>query len=136
MGGKKIIVKPEKKLAFTESALIDRIPPQNTEAEMAVLGSMLLEEDAIADVVEILDRDSFYKENHRVIFTAMVNLFSENKPADLITLTEQLRKENNLEQAGGAGYLSELANIVPTAANVLHHAKIAVSSSLNVSLKI
>ncbi|MBU1042982.1 MAG: replicative DNA helicase [Candidatus Omnitrophica bacterium] len=104
--------------------MLDKVPPQNNEAEMAVLGSMLLEEAAISDVVEILDEDCFYRDNHLKIFRAMIGLYSENRPIDLITLSDFLLKANELEKVGGAGYLTELANVVATAANVLHHAKI------------
>ncbi|MCM8813867.1 MAG: replicative DNA helicase [Candidatus Omnitrophica bacterium] len=110
--------------------MIDKIPPQNIEAEMAVLGSMLMEESAIADVIADLQEDCFYRENHRKIFAAMVRLFNENQPVDLITLTEQLRRENVLEAVGGPAYLTELTNVVPTAANVLHHVKIVKEKSL------
>ncbi|MFH2138435.1 MAG: replicative DNA helicase [Candidatus Omnitrophota bacterium] len=130
MGGKKIVFSPEKERKFSSSSLIDKVPPQNTEAEMAVLGSMLLEEDAIINVVEILNETCFYKNNHRKIYAAILSLFNENKPVDLITLTDQLRKENSLEDVGGAVYLTELANIVPTAANVMHHAKIVKEKAL------
>ncbi|MBI4845376.1 MAG: replicative DNA helicase [Candidatus Omnitrophica bacterium] len=113
------------------NALItDKVPPQNIEAEMAVLGAMMLEEEAISQVVEILNSACFYRDNHRMIYEAIVGLYDENKAVDLITLTEQLRRDNNLEDAGEAGYLTELANIVPTAANVAHYAKIVKEKSL------
>lgn len=130
MGGSKIKIKKEKFASGLGSTLIDRIPPQNIEAEMAVLGSMLLEEEAICDVIEILNEDSFYKENHRLIYGAILSLYDQSKPVDLITLIDQLRKENNLERIGGASYLTELANVVPTAANVLHHGRIVKEKAL------
>lgn len=130
MGSQKINYKLEKKREFRDNVLIDKIPPQNIEAEMAVLGSMLLEEEAIAHAVEVLDENCFYRDTHRKIFNAIINLYNENKPVDLITLTEQLRKENNLEEVGGAAYLTQLTNIVPTAANILHHAKIVKEKAL------
>ncbi len=130
MGSQKVKFKAERQTKFLDNALIDKIPPQNIEAEMAVLGSILLEEEAISEVIEILDASCFYKDNHRNIYSAILNLYQENKPIDLITLTDQLRKENDLEQVGGAAYLTELANVVPTAANVVHHAKIVKEKAL------
>ncbi len=130
MGGQRIKRKQEKIEPLGSSTLLDKVPPQNHEAEMAVLGSMLLEEAAISDVVEILDAECFYRDNHQKIFQAMIGLYSENKPIDLITLSDHLLKENDLETVGGAGYLTELANVIPTAANVLHHAKIVKEKSV------
>ncbi|MFH1062591.1 MAG: replicative DNA helicase [Candidatus Omnitrophota bacterium] len=130
MGGQRINRKPERIQPLGSSSLLDKVPPQNNEAEMAVLGSMLLEEAAISDIVEILDEDCFYRDNHQKIFKAMIGLYSEAKPIDLITLSDFLFKENELEKVGGAGYLTELANAVPTAANVLHHAKIVKEKAI------
>ncbi len=129
MGGTKIRRKPDK-IVSSDSSLIDKIPPQNIEAEMAVLGSMLLEEDAISNIIDVVDAESFYRDNHRLIFNAVLSLYNENKPVDLVTLTEELRKENNLDKIGGPGYITELANVVPTAANVLHYAKIVKEKAL------
>jgi replicative DNA helicase len=102
----------------------DRLIPQNIEAEQFVLGSILLENDALFKTLEILDADGFYRESHRKIFSAMIDLFEQNDPVDLITLTERLKKNNQLEEVGGASYLATLLNLVPTAANVRHHARI------------
>ncbi len=104
--------------------MIEKIPPQNNEAEVAVLGSMLIEEDALAQAIEVLTPHSFYKDAHKKIFQGMVTLFNENKAADLITLTDVLTKEGTLEAAGGSAYLAYLTNAVPTAANVAHYVKL------------
>src|SRR5260370_25889067 len=104
--------------------ILRRVPPQNLEAEQSVLGAILLENEAINQVLEILVEDDFYRETHRAIFRAMVDLSDHNQPVDAITLTESLRNRGSLEQIGGAGYIAELAAIVPTAANVAHYAKI------------
>jgi len=109
---------------------LDRIPPQNLEAEMALLGSMLLEEDAIAQVLELVDEHSFYKEAHRKIFSAILVLYEKNRSVDLITLTETLKKEGVLEEIGNASYLASLASFVPTAANVGHYAQIVREKSI------
>jgi replicative DNA helicase len=102
----------------------EKVPPQNLEAEVAVLGSMMLEEDAIAQSVELLSPDYFYKDAHRKIFQVMLNLFNENKAVDVVTLTDRLEKEGQLEEAGGPSYLAYLTTSIPTAANLLHHARI------------
>ena len=112
------------------SVLLDKIPPQNLEAEMAVLGSMLLDEDAISVASEMLERDSFYKDSHRKIFEAIISLYSANKPVDLITLTDALKKEETLEEVGGASFLTALANSVPTAANISHYVSIVKEKSI------
>lgn len=104
--------------------ILEKIPPQNTEAEIAVLGSMLLDREAIAHAVELLTEDSFYKDSHRKIYSAILHLYSENKAVDLITLSEQLKKTSTLDAAGGPAYLATLASSVPTAANIVHYAKI------------
>ena len=102
----------------------ERVPPQNLEAEAGVLGAMLLEEAAVSEVVDILESTSFYKEAHQKIFSCMVALYSEGRSIDVITLTDALRKREELDYVGGAGYIAELATAVPTAANVRHYAKI------------
>jgi replicative DNA helicase len=100
------------------------IAQHNLEAESFVLGSVLLENDAILKILDILRPDSFYREAHRKIYRAMLELFDSNEPIDLITLTERLKKQELLEEVGGALYLATLLNTVPTAANVKHHAMI------------
>mgnify|MGYP001594626739 CR=1 FL=1 len=103
---------------------IDKIPPQNLDAEMAVLGSMLLDEEAIATAVEKLDRNSFYKDSHRNIFQAISDLYALNKAVDLITLTDALKRDGVIDAVGGASYLTALANAVPSAANIGHYVNI------------
>ena len=110
--------------------ILEKIPPQNIEAEMAVLGSMLLEEDAINDAIEIIDSTHFYKDAHAKIFSCVVNLFNHNKPVDLITLTDELKRINSLEAIGGASYLTNVVNAVPTAANVGNYARIVKEKSI------
>lgn len=107
-----------------EQLNVERIPPQNLEAEAGVLGAMLLEEAAVGEVVDLLESTSFYKETHQKIFSCMVALYSERRSIDVITLTDALRKRGELDYVGGAGYITELAAAVPTAANVRHYAKI------------
>ena len=102
----------------------DRLPPQNIEAEQFVLGAILLENESIATVIENLSQNDFYKESHKKIFMSMLDLYEKNEPIDLITLTEQLSKKEQLEAIGGASYLSAVASLVPTAANAKYHSKI------------
>ena len=109
---------------------LDKIPPQNLDAEMALLGSMLLETDAIATAVEHVDADSFYKRAHQQIFTAVIALYSDGKPVDLVTLTDALKRHNLLDEIGGPAYLADLTNTVPTAANAAHYARIVKEKSL------
>ncbi len=112
-----------------ETAL-DRLPPQNIEAEQSVLGAVLLENEALASVVEMLSPEDFYKDSHKKIFFAMLDLYRKNEPIDLITLTEQLGRKEELEEVGGASYLSHIVNLVPTSANIKYHAKIVKEKSL------
>ena len=107
----------------------DRIPPQAIEAEVAVLGAMMLDKDAIARSIEIIDETAFYNPNHGKIFGAMVALYDRNDAVDLITLTEELRRAGELENVGGASYLETLLSSVATSANVEHHAKIALEKA-------
>ena len=109
---------------------LERVPPQNIDAEMAVLGSMLLEEDAIAIAIELMNDDYFYKDAHKKIFAALLHLFELNKAADLITLVDELKKKGQLEEVGGPAYLASLTTIVPTAANVRHYAKIVKEKAI------
>ncbi len=103
---------------------IEKLPPQSLEAEMAVLGSMLLDREATALAIEMLNQTYFYKDAHRKIYSAIVKLFDENRAVDLITVVEELKKNNALDDAGGPSYLTSIASGVPTAANIVHYAKI------------
>ncbi|MBL7130764.1 MAG: replicative DNA helicase [Candidatus Omnitrophica bacterium] len=120
----------ELKEQIKEKSFIERVPPQNIDAEMAVLGSMFIEEDAVNQAIETIDEDCFYKSAHRKIFSSIVNLSSKNKAVDLITLTEELKKSDELEEIGGVSYLTMLANAVPTAANIKHYARIVKEKSI------
>ncbi|MCX5712360.1 MAG: replicative DNA helicase [Candidatus Omnitrophica bacterium] len=106
------------------TTILEKLPPQNLEAEMAVLGSMLLDEDAVSIAIESLDSGYFYKDTHQKVFEAIVELYSKNKAVDFITLTDELRRKGLLENVGGASFISGLANAVPTSANVSHYVNI------------
>ena len=109
---------------------LERVPPQNVEAEQAVLGAMLLEEDAVIRAAELLEEAVFYKDAHRKIFAALLSLARANTPVDLVTVTDELRKRNQLEQVGGPAYLATLTSIVPTAANAEHYCRIVKQKSI------
>ncbi len=101
---------------------------------MAVLGSLLIDEEAVPVAVEMLQPAVFYRDSHRKIFEAIVSLFTQQKAVDLVTVTEALKAEGRLEQVGGAHYLASLTMVVPTAANVLHYAKIVKQKAMLRSL--
>lgn len=114
--------------------IVDRLPPQSLEAEQAVLGAIILEGESITRAIEILSPDDFYREAHRKIYTAMLELFDKNEPIDFITLTEHLKDKGELEEVGGLSYLSNLATVVPTSANIRYHAKLVREKALLRSL--
>lgn len=108
----------------------DRVPPHNLEAERAVLGGMLIDRDAVPKVLELLTFQDYYHEAHQEIFQAIVTLFERNEPADLVTVTNALRKKERIDAIGGATFLSALADQVPTTANITYYAKIVRQQSL------
>lgn len=108
----------------------DRIPPQNIEAEQAVLGAIFLEPSSLTLASEILIPEDFYRAAHQKIFNVMLKLNDEGKAVDLITVTEELAASKLLEDTGGVSYLSELAASVPTAANIEYYARIVEEKSL------
>ena len=108
----------------------ERVPPQSIEAEQSVLGAMLIDRDAIALVIEILGQDDFYRESHKLIFAAMLDIYNKGEAVDMITLTEALKRENKLDDVGGLAYITALANMVPTAANVKYHAEIVAEKAV------
>src|SRR3989338_3065626 len=107
-----------------------KIPPQDLIAEQSVLGSILLDKNAIMRVVEILDADSFYRDAHRFIYEVVLELFDKGEPVDLITVTDLLRKAGRLDAVGGSVYVADLLNSVPTSANVDYYAKIVEEKSI------
>ncbi len=107
-----------------------RIPPQAPDLEEAVLGAMLLEQNALTNVIDILKPEVFYKESHRHIFSAIHVLFSSGQPVDILTVTQALKKSGQLELVGGAYYISMLTNRVASAANVEFHARIVLQKFL------
>lgn len=102
----------------------ERIPPQNIEAEQSVLGSLMLDKEAVMKVVDFLTVKDFYKGTHQAVYKTMINLFERREPIDILSVTTKLRETKSLEEAGGQAYLAELVNSVPTASNIAHYAKI------------
>ena len=103
---------------------LQKVPPQNIEAEQSILSAILIDNNTLPEVLEILSEKDFYREVHQKIFSAMVDLFERSEPADLITVTNILKEQGQLESVGGATYLSELVDTIPMATNAAHYAKI------------
>jgi replicative DNA helicase len=114
----------------TQEEVLHKVPPQNLEAEQAVLGAVLLENGAFAKILENIKEKHFYREAHRKIFLAMQDLFERNEPIDLLTLTDRLRKNSSLEEVGGEAYLAALVDAVPTAAGAVHHSRLVKEKAL------
>ncbi|MBI3316790.1 MAG: replicative DNA helicase [Candidatus Omnitrophica bacterium] len=110
--------------------LLEKVPPQNRDAEVHVLGSMLLEEAALVRALELVTADQFYDDPHRKIFSAMQALFEKNQPVDLVTVSEELKKTRQLEEIGGVSFLTQLTSLVATAAHVDHYARIVKEKAI------
>jgi replicative DNA helicase len=113
------------------NADLRKLPPQSLEAEMSILGGILIDNDAINRVLEMLTPEDFYRESHRKIFQAMMKLSDLREPCDLITMTDMLKKAGELEEIGGAAYLATLVDYVPTAANISYYCKMVKEKSTN-----
>ncbi|HOI14832.1 MAG TPA: replicative DNA helicase [Geobacteraceae bacterium] len=109
---------------------VRKLPPQNIDAEMSILGGILLENEAVNRVLDILVPDDFYRESHRKIMRAMIELNDHREPCDLITLTTMLKKRGELEEVGGGAYLATLVDFVPTAANIAYYARIVKEKAI------
>lgn len=107
-----------------------RLPPQNLEAEMSVLGGVLLDNEAMNRALEVLTADDFYRQSHRKIFSAMIALGNDGEPADLVTLTARLKDKGEFEDAGGSSYLATLVEYVPTAANISYYSKLVKEKAI------
>ncbi|MEG6522738.1 replicative DNA helicase [Desulfotomaculum sp. 1211_IL3151] len=114
--------------------MLERVPPQNIEAEQSVLGAMLLEREAIFRVMEFLKPEDFYRDSHRIIYEVILELAETGQPVDLITVTNSLRDKGELEKIGGVTYVATLANLVPTAANAEYYARIVEEKALSRAL--
>ncbi|HEX9722182.1 MAG TPA: replicative DNA helicase [Candidatus Paceibacterota bacterium] len=101
----------------------DKLPPQNIEAEMSLLGALMLDKDATVKVADLVDPRDFYKATHHVIYEAMLDLFAKNEPVDLLSVSSRLKDKGKIDEVGGHAYLTQLINTVPTASYVLSYAK-------------
>jgi replicative DNA helicase len=113
-----------------EQNLMGKIPPQATELEEAVLGALMLEKEALNDVIEILRLESFYKEEHKHIYEAILSLFKKSEPVDLLTVVSEMRKLGTLEAAGGSAYIAQLTTRVNSSANVVFHARVVAEQAI------
>lgn len=107
-----------------------RVPPHSENAEVSVLGALLLDKDAVIAVAEFLKPDDFYDDRHREIFECALELYEERIPVDVLTVSERLKKRKSLKMVGGMGYLTDLVNKVPTAAHVEHYGKIVKDAAI------
>ncbi|MEW6109429.1 MAG: replicative DNA helicase [Nitrospirota bacterium] len=103
---------------------IEKLPPQNIEAEQSVLGAILIDNSALTTALELLNYEDFYKDSHRKIFMAMTELFDKSEPIDIVTLTDFLKRKDFLESVGGSQYLTSIVMTVPTSANIRFHSRI------------
>ena len=115
---------------MVNNELIEHTPPQNNEAEQAVLGAVFINSDALVEAMEYVTADDFYRKAHRLIFETMVELNERGEGIDAVTIKSELDARNQLEDIGGIGYLAELADAVPTAANVVYYAKIVSEKAM------
>ncbi|HEX9934760.1 MAG TPA: replicative DNA helicase [bacterium] len=122
--------KLNKKKPQTQDAVFDRVPPQALEAEMAVLGSLLIDNESIGKVIEILDVTDFYRTSHQKVYQAALSLYEKNEPVDVITLSNELTRQKWLEEIGGPYYLTELTESVASSANVDYYAKLVRQKSV------
>lgn len=115
---------------MNNDVMTDNLPPQNIEAEQAVLGAIFLNTDALADAMEYVEADDFYRRAHQILFQAMVDLNNDGEAIDVLTVQNYLTTNNQLDDVGGVAYIAELATSVPTAANAGYYAKIVEEKSM------
>lgn len=107
-----------------------KVPPQNLDAEMSLLGAVLIDEEVLADVTEHVKAKDFYDKRHAVIYDAVMRLYEKNKPVDLLTLTDELKRKKEIDGIGGSAYLTELTNYVPTSAHAESYAEIVAQKAV------
>ena len=108
---------------------LGKVPPHDLEAEQAIIGSMLTDRDAVISAVEVLKDDDFYREDNKIIYEAILNLYSRSEPIDIITVKSELESMGKIDQVGGLEYLAELPEKVPTTANAMKYIKIVEEKS-------
>ncbi len=117
-------------MAGKKEIIAGKVPPQSLDAEMSLLGAVLIDEEVLADVAEMTGAHDFYDKRHQMIYGAMMRLYERHRPVDLLTLTEELKKKSELETVGGSAYLSELTNYVPTAAHAEAYAELVTQKAV------
>ena len=110
--------------------ITEKLPPQNVEAEQSVLGALMIDKNAIIKIADLINEEDFYKNSHGKIYKTMLYLYEHHEPIDLLSLSNRLKETNDLKEIGGHSYLASLANAVPTAANIVHYAKIVAKKSI------
>lgn len=123
-------VRDDKRSERVQKAVQAKIPPQNIDAEKSLLGAVLIDEEVLADVTEFVTERDFYDKQHANIYSAMMRLFERHKPVDLLTVTDELKKKDELDQVGGTAYLTELTNYVPTAAHAATYAEMVAQKAV------
>ncbi|MGV9001883.1 MAG: replicative DNA helicase [Candidatus Saccharimonadaceae bacterium] len=109
---------------------VGKIPPQNVDAEMSLLGAVLIDEEVLADITEHVKPKDFYDKRHAIIYDAIMRLYEKNKPVDLLTLTDELKRKKEIDEVGGSAYLTELTNYVPTSAHAESYAEIVAQKAV------
>jgi len=107
-----------------------RVPPQNIEAEKSVLGALMLDKDAIINVANLIHVGDFYRDDHNLVFEAMIDLYEQREPIDVLSLSNRLEEKNQLDKIGGSSYLTSLVSTVPSSSNVVHYAKVVQKKSM------
>ena len=120
----------DQKIKNPEFNTTDKLPPQNLEAEQSVLGSLMIDKNAIIKIADLVNEDDFYKNSHVKIYKTLLYLYENHEPIDLLSLSNRLKETDEIETVGGKSYLASLANAVPTAANIVHYAKIVAKKSV------
>ncbi len=110
--------------------VVGKVPPQSIEAEMSILGAILIDEEVLADVTDKIHAEDFYEKKHAAIYAAMLRLYEKHSPVDLLTLSDELKKKSELDMIGGTSYLTELTNYVPTAAHAAAYADMVAQNAV------
>lgn len=114
----------------TREVLAGKLPPQNIDAEKSLLGAVLIDEETLADISEHVTPKDFYDKRHAIIYAGMMRLYEKHRPVDLLTLTDELKRKNEIEIIGGSAYLTELTNYVPTAAHAEAYAELVAQKAV------
>ena len=109
---------------------LGKLPPQALDLEESVLGALMLEKDALTNVIDILKPENFYKDANKEIYQSIIDLFNDSEPIDLLTVTSQLKKNGKLEYVGGSFYVTQLTTRVNSASNIEYHARIILEQSI------